>query len=751
MSASSGRTERGEGPLVVPADLMRTRLASVLGGRTADAMRKGLGLETVEDLLRHYPRRYAERGELTDLRTLTEGEQVTVLAEVRQVTVRPMRNRRGTILEAVVTDGRDSMSLTFFNQKWREGQLRVGRRGLFAGQVSVFRGQLQLTHPEFELLPDGVDDDPLAVLAFAGALIPIYPASKAVTSWQVHKAVDVVLDQLADPPDPIPEDVRTGRDLLPLADAIRGVHRPTTREDVRRAVDRLRFEEAFTLQVLLAQRRAEVMALPATRRVPATSPLLEAFDARLPFTLTEGQRDVAGVIEEDMGRDYPMHRLLQGDVGSGKTVVALRAMLRVVDAGGQAALLAPTEVLAGQHYRSITALLGPLADGGRLGSDDNSTRVALLTGSQRTAQRRRELLDIVSGDAGIVVGTHALIQENVDFHDLALVVVDEQHRFGVEQRAALSAKSRDGSRPHVLVMTATPIPRTVAMTVFGDVDVSTLSELPAGRAPIVTHVVVAREQPAHVARVWQRVREEVDAGHRVFVVCPRIGGDAADDATDGLVSDDAAEPVNPSAAVIPLAQSLAEGELAGLRVGVLHGRLSGDEKDDVMRRFSDTSIADGIDVMVATTVIEVGVDVPEATTMVIMDADRFGISQLHQLRGRVGRGGLPGLCLLVTDAETGSPARERLDAVASTTDGFALSALDLDLRREGDVLGSSQSGRRSSLRLLEVSRHEDVIIDARAAAVAVIGADPDLVAHPVLAAAVADLVRDEQSEFLEKA
>jgi ATP-dependent DNA helicase RecG len=730
---------------------MRAKLAAVLGGRTADAMRKGLGLATVDDLLRHYPRRYAERGELTDLRTLTEGEQVTVLAEVRQVTVRPMRNRRGTILEAVVTDGRDSMSLTFFNQKWREGQLRVGRRGLFAGQVSVFRGQLQLTHPEFELLPDGVDDDPLAVLAFAGALIPIYPASKAVTSWQVHKAIDVVLDQLADPPDPIPEDVRVGRDLLPLADAIRGVHRPTTREDVQRAVERLRFEEAFTLQVLLAQRRAEVMALPATRRVPDTSPLLEAFDARLPFTLTAGQRDVAAVIEEDMGRDYPMHRLLQGDVGSGKTVVALRAMLRVVDAGGQAALLAPTEVLAGQHFRSITALLGPLADGGRLGSDDNSTRVALLTGSLRTAQRRRELLDIVSGDAGIVVGTHALIQENVDFHDLALVVVDEQHRFGVEQRAALSAKSRDGSRPHVLVMTATPIPRTVAMTVFGDVDVSTLSELPAGRAPIVTHVVVAREQPAHVARVWQRVREEAEAGHRVFVVCPRIGGDAADDATDGLVPDDAAEPANPSVAVIPLAQSLAEGELAGLRIGVLHGRLSGDEKDDVMRRFSDTSVADGIDVMVATTVIEVGVDVPSATTMVIMDADRFGISQLHQLRGRVGRGGLPGLCLLVTDAEAGSPARERLDAVASTTDGFALSALDLDLRREGDVLGSSQSGRRSSLRLLEVSRHEDVIIDARAAAVAVIDADPDLVEHPVLAAAVAELVTDEQSEFLEKA
>ena len=755
MSTSPGRSEREEGPLVVPADLMRSKLSAVLGGRTADAMRKGLGLETVDDLLRHYPRRYAERGELTDLRTLTEGEQVTVLAEVRQVTVRPMRNRRGTILEAVVTDGRDSMSLTFFNQKWREGQLRVGRRGLFAGQVSVFRGQLQLTHPEFELLPDGVDDDPLAVLAFAGALIPIYPASKAVTSWQVHKALDVVLTQLADPPDPIPDDIRSERGLLPLADAIRGVHRPTTREDVRCAVERLRFEEAFTLQVLLAQRRAEVRALPATRRVPEVSPLLEAFDARLPFTLTDGQREVAASIEQDMGNDYPMHRLLQGDVGSGKTVVALRAMLRVVDAGGQAALLAPTEVLAGQHFRSITTLLGPLAEGGRLGSDDNSTRVALLTGSQRTAQRRRELLDIVSGDAGIIVGTHALIQDNVDFHDLALVVVDEQHRFGVEQRAALSAKSRDGSRPHVLVMTATPIPRTVAMTVFGDVDVSTLSELPAGRAPIVTHVVVAREQPAHVARAWQRVREEVEAGHRVFVVCPRIGGDAADsaadDASDGVVPDDADQPATPSAAVIPLAQSLAEGELAGLRVGILHGRLTGDEKDDVMRRFSDPATADGIDVLVATTVIEVGVDVPQATTMVIMDADRFGISQLHQLRGRVGRGGLPGLCLLVTDAEAGSPARERLDAVASTTDGFALSALDLELRREGDVLGSSQSGRRSSLRLLEVSRHEDVIVDARAAAVAVIGSDPELSAHPVLAAAVADLVRDEQSEFLEKA
>jgi ATP-dependent DNA helicase RecG len=451
-----------------------------------------------------------------------------------------------------------------------------------------------------------------------------------------------------------------------------------------------------------------------------------------------------------------MHRLLQGDVGSGKTVVALRAMLRVVDAGGQAALLAPTEVLAAQHYRSISELLGPLGRAGQLDGAAEGTRVALLTGSQRTEQRRRALLDIVSGDAGIIIGTHALIQEHVDFNDLALVVVDEQHRFGVEQRAALNAKSRDGSRPHVLVMTATPIPRTVAMTVFGDVDVSTLAELPAGRAPITTHVVVRHEQPAHVARIWQRVREEVALGRRVFIVCPRIAdtdsaeGDASDD-VDGL---DALADEGPAAeltGVVPLARLLVEGELADVRVGILHGRLPADEKEDVMRRFARTDGPDAIDVLVATTVVEVGVDVPTATMMVIMDADRFGVSQVHQLRGRVGRAGLPGLCLLVTGAEAGSPARERLAAVASTTDGFELAALDLELRREGDVLGSVQSGRRSSLRLLQVTRHEDVIADARAAAHSIVDPDPSLSGYPALADAVAGLRRDEHSEFLEKA
>jgi ATP-dependent DNA helicase RecG len=731
-------------------------LTSVLGGKTAKAMEKALGLTTIEDLLRHYPRRYAERAELTELSSLREGERVTILAEISKVTSRPMKQRRGTILEATVTDGSQSMTLTFFNQKWRERDFRVGRRGLFAGQVSSFNGKRQLAHPECQLFPDGVEDDPDAVAAFAGALIPIYSAAGSVTTWQIQGAVRVIVDQLPLLPDPIPDDTRTRLGLLDLTQALRLVHRPGQRVDVDMAIERLRFEEAFVLQAVLAQRRWEAMALTATRRVPSSSPLVDAFDSRLPFTLTDGQREVSGAIEHDLAQAHPMHRLLQGDVGSGKTVVALRAMLRVVDAGGQAALLAPTEVLAAQHYRSISLLLGSLGQRGQLGGEDIGTKVALLTGSTKTSKKRRELLDIVTGDAGIVVGTHALIQEHVDFHDLALVVVDEQHRFGVEQRAALTAKALDGSRPHVLIMTATPIPRTVAMTVFGDVDVSTLSELPAGRAQITTHVVVRHEQPALVARAWQRVREEVSAGHRVFIVCPRIGDDSDEgfpDDGDGIDLEplDEGQSAAEMTGVVPLARSLGDNELAGLRMGVLHGRLPAEQKEDVMRRFADVSRDDGIDVLVATTVIEVGIDVPDATTMVIMDADRFGVSQLHQLRGRVGRGGLPGLCLLITSAPADTLARQRLEAVASTTDGFALSDLDLELRREGDVLGSVQSGRRSSLRLLEVTKHESVILAARQEAAAILEADPLLVDHPALADAVGHLRRDEHSEFLEKA
>jgi ATP-dependent DNA helicase RecG len=725
----------------------------VVGGKTAKALEKAFGMTTVDDLLRHYPRRYAERGTLTELATLEEGASVTILADIEQVTVRPMQQRRGTILEALVTDGQGRLSLTFFNQKWRERELRPGRRGLFAGQISTFRGKRQLAHPQCLLLPDGIDDDPEAIAAFAGALIPVYPATSTVTSWQIAGAIRVILDTLGDLPDPIPDQVRQAEGLIGLASALTQIHRPANDLELGQAQDRLRFEEAFVLQVVLAQRRAEMALMPATARVVGDGPLQRSFDECLPFTLTRGQVAVGEEITGDLAASHPMHRLVQGDVGSGKTIVALRAMLGVVDAGGQAALLAPTEVLAVQHHRTITAMLGPLAQAGMLGGDANGTKVALLTGSQRTATRRRELLDVISGDAGIVVGTHALIQDTVEFRDLGLVVIDEQHRFGVEQRAALAAKARGGMRPHVLVMTATPIPRTVAMTVFGDLDVSTLRELPAGRSPVATHVVPVREQPALVGRAWARVREEVEAGHRVFVVCPRIGDDESALPDDGSADPDGGsageEPA--TASVISVAEKLASGELAGLQVGVLHGRMTGEEKDDTMRRFASETGSERIEVLVATTVIEVGVDVPTATAMVIIDADRFGISQLHQLRGRVGRGNLPSLCLLLTEMPKGSPARTRLDAVAATTDGFELAQLDLQLRREGDVLGSSQSGERSSLRLLEVVRDEDVIVRARAAALTVVAADPSLASAPGLLSAIHALVPDARADFMEKA
>lgn len=744
------------------AEFLSRRLSGLLGGKTADALRKKLGIVTVEDLLRHYPRRYAERGELTALSDLGEGEQVTVLAAVVKVEVRPMRQRKGTILEATISDGIEDMSLTFFNQQWREKQLVRGQRGLFAGQVSRYRGRLQLAHPEFEMLPDGSGEDDLAALEFASALIPIYPAVRGLTTWQISQAIDLVLTQMGELPDPLPPSLRREHGLVTLTDALWSVHRPSSREALDAALERLRFEEAFVLQVLLAQRRAETRALTATRRAPESSPLLDAFDARLPFVLTDGQVAVSRQIADDLAADHPMHRLLQGDVGSGKTVVALRAMLRVVDAGGQAALLAPTEVLAVQHERSIRAMLGPLAEHGLLGGADIGTRVALLTGSQRAAERRRALLEVTTGEAGIVVGTHALLQEHVEFHDLALVVVDEQHRFGVEQRAALAEKSRAGTRPHVLVMTATPIPRTVAMTIFGDVDVSTLEEVPSGRAGVTTHIVVPNQRPALAARTWQRAREEVEQGHRVFVVCPRIGddeggvegddeGDVEGDVDTGAGPAEGVDDVRRAAAVLEVASTLAEGPLTGLRIGILHGRMTPEDKDDTMRRFADVTAPDGLDVLVSTTVIEVGVDVPDATMMVIMDADRFGISQLHQLRGRVGRGTLPGLCLLVTESPDGSPARERLAAVASTTDGFRLSDMDLDLRREGDVLGSSQSGHRRSLRLLEVAKDADIILAARVDAQQLVEDDPTLSGLPGLAHAVRVLVEEEQADYLEKA
>ncbi|KWX03986.1 ATP-dependent DNA helicase [Carbonactinospora thermoautotrophica] len=1046
-------------------------LTRLVGDRTAKVLRDGLGLRTVGDLLRHYPRRYAERGELTNLDELAVDEHVTVMAEIARVTNRKMRNRRGSILEVVVTDGRGQLTLTFFNQAWRERQLRPGRRGLFSGKVTLFRGKRQLAHPDYMLVDDDTEES--AAEAFANEIIPVYPASAAIPSWKIAQCVRIALDTLGPVEDPLPKDIRERRGLLELRAALEKIHRPRSHADIAAARLRLKWDEAFVLQVALARRRAAFRRMPAVPRIARPDGLVAAFEERLPFQLTRGQREVCAAITRDLAQEHPMHRLLQGEVGSGKaqpldalvltpagfrrmgdirvgdqvitpsgeitvvtgvfpqgerevwrvvlsddsavecdldhlwavntaarrdrgepwmvlslrqikddlrtaagtpkwhlptiqapeldcgaerpldpyvlgvllgagdgtadpelgevvrehlagtchareraggyavvdgrrgcdsltgalrdlggrtprerfvppaylvapvkvrhavlqglldaggtidgeacildfqsasvrlardvrwlaqslggwarhrpvrengdvyhrvtlrlplgfapsrlasrvaegrhqrvtcdrtiravehvgrkpvqcitvahpeqlyvtdhfvpthnTVVALRAMLTVVDAGGQAALLAPTEVLAQQHHRSIVELLGPLAQGGMLGGDECGTKVALLTGSQTARERKQALLDVASGEAGIVVGTHALLQDPVQFFDLGLVVIDEQHRFGVEQRDVLRSKA--GQPPHVLVMTATPIPRTVAMTVFGDLEVSTLTELPAGRSPIATYVVPAVEKPQYLERTWARIREEIAAGHQAYVVCPRIGDEEGteEDALEGAPRDDrTGAGRRPPLAVLDVAPMLAEGPLRGLRLGVLHGRLPPDEKDEVMRAFA----AGEIDVLVATTVVEVGVDVPNATVMVVMDADRFGVSQLHQLRGRVGRGKAPGLCLLVTEAAPGTGARARLDAVAATLDGFELSRIDLEQRREGDVLGAAQSGRRSSLRMLAVIRDENVIREARGEATALVEADPDLNHHPEVRAALDELLDEERVEYLDKA
>jgi ATP-dependent DNA helicase RecG len=722
-----------------------TPLTKVLGEKTAKALAQHLELHTAGDLIYHFPRRYDERGEHTDLRRLEVGEQVTLLAQVQATTVRPMRQRRGNMLEITIGDGSGAtLTCTFFNQAWRERDLKTGRWGLFAGKVTEFRGKRQLNGPAYQLLRADASQDEAAeeIEEFAGAMIPVYPAAQAVPTWVIAKCVRTVLDTFEPPDDPLPGAIRAGRNLIGIGPALHEIHRPSSKERLYLAKYRLKWDEAFAVQLTLVQRRARAAASPAQARPRTEAGILAAFDASLPYELTDGQREVGEEIAADLGRSHPMHRLLQGEVGSGKTLVSVRAMLQVVDAGGQAALLAPTEVLATQHLRSIGAQLGALGRAGELDGDPRGTRLTLVTGSLGAAARRAALAQVADGTAGIVVGTHALLYEGVDFKDLGLVVVDEQHRFGVEQRDALRAKA--AQPPHVLVMTATPIPRTVAMTVYGDLETSTLSQLPRGRSPIASHVVPAAEKPAFLDRAWRRLREEVQAGHQAYVVCPRIGTAGAEEDEEPPGDNEPAR--RPPLAVTDVAPLLAEGPLQGLRIGILHGRLPADEKDTVMRSFA----AGNLDVLVATTVIEVGVDVPNATTMIIMDADRFGVSQLHQLRGRVGRGSAPGICLLVTESAEASPARERLEAVASTTDGFKLSEIDLEQRREGDVLGASQSGKHSHLRLLSLLRDAKLIGDARAEALSLVGDDPDLAKHPALAASVAALVDEERAEYLEK-
>ena len=748
-----------------------------VGKRTAAQLAKQ-GVETGGDLLRLLPRRYDTWGDLTDMRTLVKGEQATIQAQIVRASSRRTRSGRApALMEATVTDGVSTMDVVQFGaagqMRARATQLAPGTTVLMSGKVGLHRGRRQLSNPRLYILDELDEAEREALLARP---MPIYPGTEALPSWSVGKAVRTVLDQLepGDVPDPLPEDLRRQAGLIDAYTAYRWVHRPDDAHQWKAARTRLRHEEALVLQVALAQRRAHHEATRTAVAWPepeATGSLRADLDAALPYDLTSGQVRVGQEITTDLARTVPMQRLLQGDVGSGKTLVALRAMLQVVGGGGQAALLAPTEVLAAQHHSSLEAVLGPLGRLGMLGGAERATRVHLLTGSTPAAQRRRVLADLAAGEPAIVVGTHALLSETVQIPFLGLVVVDEQHRFGVAQRDALRERGGvtdpvTGQRhtPHLLVMTATPIPRTVAMTVFGDLVTSVLDELPVGRSPVTTHLV-PWSRTSWVEGIWRRAAKEVAAGGRVYVVCPRIeGGDDEPQQGDAAASDadidderasgllalegPAPRPDRPLASVEEWRQRLeAEPALEGIGFGVLTGRMSSEDKASAMMGF-----ASGVTpILVSTTVIEVGVDVPEASMMVILDADRFGLSQLHQLRGRVGRGGRESVCVAVTGVEVGTTAFHRLKAFASTTDGFALAEADLDLRSEGDVLGASQSGRTSGLDLLRVTRDARLITTARRQAERIVDDDPQLREHRDLAAAIVERLDEEAQAFLERA
>ena len=775
MPSSPDRSTRAPRPGSV--GLLGRPVTRFVGKRTAAQLAKQ-GVETGGDLLRLLPRRYDTWGDLTDMRTLVKGEQATIQAQIMRASSRRTRSGRApALMEATVTDGVSTMDVVQFGaagqMRARATQLAPGTTVLMSGKVGLHRGRRQLSNPRLYVLDELNEAEREALLARP---MPIYPGTEALPSWSVGKAVRTVLDQLepGDVPDPLPEDLRRQAGLIDAYTAYRWVHRPDDAHQWKAARTRLRHEEALVLQVALAQRRAHHEATRTAVAWPepeATGSLRADLDAALPYDLTAGQVRVGQEITTDLARTVPMQRLLQGDVGSGKTLVALRAMLQVVGGGGQAALLAPTEVLAAQHHSSLEAVLGPLGRLGMLGGAERATRVHLLTGSTPAAQRRRILADLAAGEPAIVVGTHALLSETVRIPFLGLVVVDEQHRFGVAQRDALRERGGvtdpvTGQRhtPHLLVMTATPIPRTVAMTVFGDLVTSVLDELPAGRSPVTTHLV-PWSRTSWVEGIWRRAAKEVAAGGRVYVVCPRIeGGDDEPQQGDAAVSDadidaerasgllaleePASRPDRPLASVEEWRQRLeAEPALERIGVGVLTGRMSSEDKASAMMGFASGATP----VLVSTTVIEVGVDVPEASMMVILDADRFGLSQLHQLRGRVGRGDRESVCVAVTGVEVGTTAFHRLKAFASTTDGFALAEADLDLRSEGDVLGASQSGRTSGLDLLRVTRDARLIATARRQAERIVDDDPQLREHRDLAAAIVERLDEEAQAFLERA
>lgn len=713
-------------------------LVRILGKDTGSMLGK-LGLETLDDLLYYYPRKYVDRGDLTPLDEGGDGDYLTYVARLKDKQVRRVKNNTLTVIQLTFTDGDNDIVTAFFSKHENRANRTV--RDIKVGETAVITGTVrhrwvpvrnrrimrrELIHPEIQATEKPIDPsiDPEGAEKQTEEPLIFYPSIEGIHNLKIVEAVKTAIGPLQrdEVNDPLPDHVREEEGLLPLYDAFMQIHLPANRKQVEEAKHTLRFHEAFMMQMALAQRRMWADSFEATARPRLESSLVDALDAQLPFTLTQGQQQVAAEISDDLNKSLPMQRLLQGEVGSGKTVVALRSMLQVVDNSAQTVLLAPTEVLAGQHEASIKKLLGNL---------EPEVGVTLLTGSLPTAQRKKALLDAASGKAKIIIGTHALLSENVQFADLGLVVVDEQHRFGVEQRDVLRHKA--DTVPHYLVMTATPIPRSVAMTIFGDVDTSTLREVPAGRAGVETHVV-HQDNTAWMIRLWSRVREEVARGGRVYIVCPRIGeDDEADSDKESLTS------------VTNVLELLKEQpQFSDVNIQVMHGRLSTEEKDRAMSEFSDGTAP----ILVSTTVVEVGVDVPEATAMVIVDAHMFGISQLHQLRGRIGRGTESGICFVVTPSRSYT-AISRLKAFSDTTDGFKLAELDLRTRKEGDVLGRAQSGAMSSLKLLRVMEDIDVIDSARRAAWEVLLQNPDLSQYPSLERAVGRIT--DQHEYFDRA
>jgi ATP-dependent DNA helicase RecG len=735
------------------------RLDYVLGGTTAKKLEENFGIRTVNDLLRHYPRKYSEgmtvRGEDENL-DLEEGEHVTfvdVITDTQRGNMKPQPGKRTRKwLRVTLGNHRPKVTATFFNADWMLDKLVAQTRIMLSGEVEYYKGSMRLTHPAFLVLKSpsgkeigtrslktiattsGATGERELLAAFERESFPIYPASAKVQSWDIYACVRQVLAVLDPIVDPLPESFVHQRNLVSEDTALRAIHLAENSAERDRARERLTFDEAIGLQWALVARRYGELSESGPAAPGSDDGLVAALLRQLPFELTDGQRDVLRLLSTELAGTRPMNRMLQGEVGSGKTIVSVLAMLQMVDAGYQCALLAPTEVLAAQHARSVREILGPLAMAGQLGGAEGATGVALLTGSMSPQQKRQVRDRVVAGESGIIIGTHALLQEAVEFRRLGMVVVDEQHRFGVEQRDRLRAKAPDGLTPHLLVMTATPIPRTVALTVYGDLETSTLRELPRGRQPITTNTIFIKEKPQWLDRAWQRITEEVKAGHQAYVVASRI------DENDKSGSQEGGPPAT---TVLELHDLLRCGPLSGLRLGLMHGRLPADEKDAVMTAFREGQI----DVLVCTTVIEVGVDVANATVMFVMDADRFGISKLHQLRGRIGRGRDPGLCLLATRLSGGSKAGQRLTAVAGTLDGFKLADLDLQERREGDVLGLSQSGRPITLRFLSLSEHRLVIEAARDMCESAYAQNPS---RPGMATLAAQFTETDRVEYLDK-